>query len=81
MQTWGKKNSLHNILPSNSVFGTMYGTLNPQILRISVHRTFLNSLMDTINLKVSVMGGSWDLNRSVIEGLKAPYSYKKYRLL
>ena len=54
----------------------MYGTLNPQILLISVHRTVVNSFMDTINLKVSVLGGIWNLNRSAIEGLKARYSDK-----
>jgi len=47
----------------------MYGPLVLHMLWSSVHRSFVNVFKGTINLKVSVLVGSWNLNYRVIKGL------------
>jgi hypothetical protein len=53
----------------NAGLGAMYGPLFLHMLHSSVHRSFVNGFKVTINLKVSVLVGSWNLNSRVIKGL------------
>ena len=66
--------SLHNILPS--LFRVRFNVRNFKSSSTADFGppTFVNSLMGKVNLKVSVMGSSWNLNRSVAEGLSTSYS-------
>jgi hypothetical protein len=50
--------------------------INPSVLAF-VHHIVMNTFMGTINLKPSVVGCSWNLNISVIEGLFCA-KYLKY---
>ena len=48
----------------------MYGYLNPHMLLVSVHRTFVNYFKVIANLNPYILGNSRNLNASITEGLR-----------